>query len=93
MTDSEINSKIEGLLDRLNLKDCQDTYAGGVFTKGLSGGERKRASIGVELITDPYLLFLDEPTSGLDSENAFQILKKLKNETRLRGSAVLCTLH
>jgi len=64
-----------------------------LLTKGLSGGERKRTSIGVELITDPFLLFLDEPTSGLDSENSFQILKKLKNETRLRGSAVLCTLH
>jgi ABC-type multidrug transport system ATPase subunit len=34
--------------------------------KGISGGERKRTSIGVELITDPYLIFLDEPTTGLD---------------------------
>jgi ABC-type multidrug transport system ATPase subunit len=56
--------------------------AGGVFTKGISGGEKKRTALGIELITDPYLIFMDEPTSGLDSENSYQILKKLKNDTR-----------
>lgn len=71
MTEKEIDSKIQNLLDRLNLRGCQDTYFGGVFTQGLSGGEKKRTSIGVELITDPHLIFLDEPTSGLDSENSY----------------------
>jgi ABC-type multidrug transport system ATPase subunit len=47
--------------------------------KGISGGERKRTSIGVELITNPSLIFLDEPTTGLDSYTATQIMKVLKS--------------
>ena len=57
---------------------------GGLFSKGLSGGERKRTSIGYELITDPNLLLLDEPTSGLDSTTALKIIKTLKKEARER---------
>ena len=51
---------------------------GSVMQKTISGGERKRTAIGVELITDPSLLLLDEPTSGLDSFKALQIVKLLE---------------
>lgn len=54
-----------------------DTMIGSVKQKTLSGGERKRTSIGVELITNPSLILLDEPTSGLDSFKALQIVKLL----------------
>lgn len=57
-------------MDELKLTKCQNTKIGGEMLKGVSGGERKRASIGVELITNPSLIFLDEPTTGLDSFTA-----------------------
>ena len=60
--------------------------------KGISGGERKRTSIGYEMITDPRLILLDEPTSGLDSATALKICKMLKKETK-HGMTVMCTIH
>lgn len=61
---------VENVIRRLRLQSCRKTVVGGFFLKGLSGGERKRTSIGYELITNPKLLLLDEPTSGLDSHTA-----------------------
>ena len=61
---------VERILCRLGLQDCKNTMVGGFMRKGLSGGERKRTSIGYEMITEPKLLMLDEPTSGLDSHTS-----------------------
>ena len=61
--------------------------------KGISGGERKRTSIGYELITDPKLLLCDEPTSGLDSTTSLKIVKMLRKESRDRNVTILCTIH
>ena len=60
--------------------------------KGLSGGERKRTAIGVELITNPSVIFLDEPTSGLDSFTANSIVKLLVQQSRL-GKTIVATIH
>jgi ABC-type multidrug transport system ATPase subunit len=57
-------------LNELGLLHAADTMIGNTQIKTLSGGERKRTAIGVELITDPSLILLDEPTSGLDSFKA-----------------------
>jgi ABC-type multidrug transport system ATPase subunit len=54
--------------------------AGGLFVPKISGGERRRTSIGLELITNPKIFLLDEPTSGLDSYNAIKIIRLLKRE-------------
>jgi ABC-type dipeptide/oligopeptide/nickel transport system ATPase component len=65
---------------------------GGIMIKGISGGERKRTSIGYELITDPVVILLDEPTSGLDSSTALKIIKLLKKEAVL-GKTIIATIH
>jgi ABC-type multidrug transport system ATPase subunit len=91
--DSEdIDDKVTDILQRLGLWNCRDTKIGGFLFKGLSGGERKRASIGYELITEPQILICDEPTSGLDSVNAYKIIKVLKNEAKL-GRTIILTIH
>lgn len=69
-----------------------DTMLGSITVKGVSGGERKRTSIGYELITNPSCILLDEPTSGLDSNTALQVIKMLKNEAR-KGKSILTTIH
>jgi len=84
--------KVDQLLDRLGLTHVQNTRIGSERLKGLSGGERKRTSIGYELITDPRLVLLDEPTSGLDSTTALKIMKMIKKEALL-GMTVVCTIH
>ena len=56
-----------------------DTLVGTSLLKGISGGERKRTSIGFELISDPDVIILDEPTSGLDSLTSFIIVQYLQN--------------
>lgn len=63
-TESDLESLTDQMLSELGLQDCADTIVGGALIKGISGGERKRTSVGVELAARPALVFLDEPTSG-----------------------------
>jgi ABC-type multidrug transport system ATPase subunit len=60
---------------------------------GLSGGERKRTSIGCELLNESSLIILDEPTSGLDSQAALNIMQYLKKLTKLNQTTVICSIH
>lgn len=77
MPEDEQDKRVQQLIDDLGLTQVQDTECGSVRRKRISGGERKRTAIGVELITDPSIIFLDEPTSGLDSFRATSIVKLL----------------
>mmetsp|Transcript_119478 Transcript_119478/g.385749 ORF Transcript_119478/g.385749 Transcript_119478/m.385749 type:complete len:662 (+) Transcript_119478:68-2053(+) len=83
---------VNRLLSTLNLTKCADTIVGSALVKGISGGERKRTSVGVELITNPQMLFLDEPLSGLDSYAAYTLMEALKGLVS-SGVPVLCTVH
>ena len=92
LSDDGIQLVVARILRRLGLEGCQDTMVGGFMRKGLSGGERKRTSIGIELISEPLMIFLDEPTTGLDSksaENIVEICASMKNN----GRTVCSTLH
>jgi ABC-type branched-subunit amino acid transport system ATPase component len=70
LSEEELQNRIDTLVKDLGLKNAQNTIIGSVLQKTISGGERKRTAIGVELITNPSLILLDEPTSGLDSFKA-----------------------
>lgn len=85
-------SKVDQIIKELKLTKCQNTNIGGYLIKGISGGERKRTSIGVELITNPSLIFLDEPTTGLDSHTATQVMKLL-SKLAASGRTIIQTIH
>eukprot|EP00745_Piridium_sociabile_P042817 TRINITY_DN86743_c0_g1_i2.p1 TRINITY_DN86743_c0_g1~~TRINITY_DN86743_c0_g1_i2.p1 ORF type:complete len:371 (+),score=26.07 TRINITY_DN86743_c0_g1_i2:62-1114(+) len=93
MNRSEKIERVNRLLEQLNLEDCRDVPVGHVECKGLSGGQRKRLSLALGLISNPSILLMDEPTSGLDSKNAEDVIelgKQLSSEDR---RSVVCSLH
>uniref|UniRef100_A0A8C5FLX2 ABC transporter domain-containing protein n=1 Tax=Gadus morhua TaxID=8049 RepID=A0A8C5FLX2_GADMO len=85
-------SRVENILEELGLTECANTKIGTDFIRGVSGGERKRCSIGMELITAPSLLFLDEPTTGLDAYTANCIISLLHKLSR-NGKTVIFSIH
>ena len=92
MSKQQKQDKVQEILQALDLVKCSETKIGGKAVRGLSGGERKRVSIGIELVTDPNILMLDEPTSGLDSAIAYQtmlLLRRLANS----GKMVVASIH
>lgn len=89
----QIEIKVNKMISDLNLRNCQNTRIGNSIERGVSGGERKRTSIGVELISNPKIIFLDEPTTGLDSFNAFEVLTLLRKLSSEEGKIVIFTIH
>ncbi|OMJ68363.1 hypothetical protein SteCoe_34220 [Stentor coeruleus] len=84
---------VDRLLQELGLTSCADTLIGGHIVRGISGGEKKRTSIAVELVFNPSVLFLDEPTTGLDSFIALQIMNMLIRLSKERNSTIIATIH
>lgn len=89
----EKRAQAEAVARELGLGKVAGSMVGGVRgVRGLSGGERKRVSIGLEMLVDPSLLLLDEPTSGLDSTSAFMVVKVLQRIAQ-SGSVVVMSIH
>ncbi len=92
MTDEEIKERCERTLSNLGLLDRKDLKVGSPLHKTISGGQRKRLNIALELIREPPILFVDEPTSGLssrDSENVMDLLRELA----MKGKLVFVVIH
>ncbi len=83
---------VDVVLRMLQLEHIQDSQVGSVEKRGISGGQRKRVNIGLELVADPAVLFLDEPTSGLDSTSSGIIMKALKELSSL-GRTIVTVIH
>ncbi|PWA99575.1 ABC-2 type transporter family protein [Artemisia annua] len=92
LTKQEKEKRAADVIRELGLERCQDTMIGGSFVRGVSGGERKRVCIGLEIIINPSLLFLDEPTSGLDSTTALRIIELLTDIAETEKT-VVTTIH
>lgn len=91
-TEAEVEFRVEEMLRNLGLTEIKNLKVGSPLQKTISGGQRKRLNIGLELLREPTILFVDEPTSGLssrDSENIMDLLKELS----LRGKMVFVVIH
>ncbi|KAJ0657710.1 putative ABC transporter, AAA+ ATPase domain, ABC-2 type transporter [Helianthus annuus] len=89
---SKKKQRVQALIDQLGLRNAANTVIGDEGHRGVSGGERRRVSIGTDIIHDPIILFLDEPTSGLDSTSAYMVVKVLQRIAQ-SGSIVIMTVH
>src|SRR5690606_9020761 len=85
-------ARVDKILDMLGLQEVAETIVGTETIRGVSGGQLKRLSIGVEIINLPDLIFLDEPTTGLDSAIAFEVMAAVRNLAN-QNRTVICTIH
>ncbi|NXY83787.1 ABCG2 protein, partial [Alcedo cyanopectus] len=90
--EQEKNERVNQIIKDLGLSKVADSKVGTQFTRGVSGGERKRTNIGMELIMDPAILFLDEPTTGLDASTANAVLLLLKRMAK-QGRTIIFSIH
>lgn len=91
-SDTEIQERIDRVLAQLGIAHIRDSIIGTPTRKVVSGGERKRVNVAMELLNDPAVLFLDEPTSGLSSEDALSVMQNLRELAR-EGRTILLTIH
>ncbi|KAM7376942.1 hypothetical protein PAMA_013631 [Pampus argenteus] len=92
VSQEEKKQKVNKLIQELGLSRVADSRVGTQLIRGISGGERKRTNIGMELIIDPSVLFLDEPTTGLDASTANSVLLLLKRMAN-SGRTIILSIH
>jgi ABC-type multidrug transport system ATPase subunit/pSer/pThr/pTyr-binding forkhead associated (FHA) protein len=89
---SAVVDHVDKLITRMGIAHIRDNLIGGEAVRGISGGQRKRVNIAIELITEPPLLFLDEPTSGLDSTSTLEVIQVLRALAD-SGKTIITTIH
>ncbi|MCF0243499.1 MAG: ATP-binding cassette domain-containing protein [Bacteroidaceae bacterium] len=92
LSEQELDNRINKTLQDLDLMAIKDLRVGSALNKSISGGQRKRLNIALELIREPQILFLDEPTSGLSSADSEKVIHLLKNQT-YQGRLVITCIH
>ncbi|KAK0502129.1 P-loop containing nucleoside triphosphate hydrolase protein [Armillaria luteobubalina] len=92
MSKEERRQRVDEVILKMGLKDCRHILIGNELLKGISGGEKRRVSIAVQVLTEPQVLMLDEPTSGLDAFTAASILDVLAQLAK-EGRTIITTLH
>ncbi len=92
-SDDEIDRRVEETLRDLGLEAVMNLQIGKPEKKVLSGGQRKRVNIALELVTDPVILFLDEPTSGLAADDTTALINLLADMTHKTGKTIVMTIH
>lgn len=91
---AEVKKKrVSDLISEFKLEGTENTLIGGMFVKGVSGGQRKRVNIALELIADPPVMFFDEPTSGLDSYTSEIVIKKLDELAKKYNKTIIYVIH
>ncbi|XWS68272.1 hypothetical protein CRYUN_Cryun04dG0076400 [Craigia yunnanensis] len=95
MSKSEKKERAEMTIREMGLQDAMNTRIGGWGAKGLSGGQKRRVSICIEILTRPKLLFLDEPTSGLDSAASYYVMSRIASLNRKDGigRTIIASIH
>jgi len=91
-TEEEIEKVVEDILIDLYLLETKELKVGGPLNKFISGGQRKRLNIALELMREPSILIVDEPTSGLSSQDSEIVMSLLKEQT-LKGKLVIVNIH
>lgn len=92
MTDEQLDQRVMKVLRELGLEAAKDLKVGSAINKYISGGQRKRLNIALELIREPGVLFLDEPTSGLSSADTEMVVNLLKEQT-YKGKLIVVIIH
>ncbi len=91
-SEEKIENTVKKVLKELDLTDIKDLKVGNTINKVISGGQRKRLNIGMELMREPAILFVDEPTSGLSSNDSINLINTLREQT-LIGKLVIINIH
>ena len=95
MSKSEKKERAESTVKEMGLQDAVNTRIGGWGVKGISGGQKRRVSICIELLTHPKLLFLDEPTGGIDSAESYYVMSRIASLGQRDGirRTIIASIH